>query len=1175
MNGPFVPNPLIQNNLNPLNPVPMSGKDSVLLQVQQRQKQDYLDVCPHMKERTYSEDSWFIATLRKHTENQTLEEVDQAIALLGRVGILQPFDQFDDAGNERFLLRIRVIAWIIICKDQRLPLNWTYILKINNNEPIQLWNILKGILAESPRTVWQMFSTQRLTDFIYPWPQQNMVPPQHPWFRQQKAWFKEHYPNLSAENILYYYIIKSSGSDYVYDALVTLCQVGVLKPLEQISSDVIKNRFEHLAKEYHDGKIPSAIVMGLTQSQKVWFHLLFQHIYDTIVKRDSVPTELPAAVTTKGNDSNITTATTNEEDNFATAMSSNDNNDNNNEKVSALFSETNEYNPWPNGNCRFQLGPEHISGDMPNFGWNFVEYLLKGNKRYYYCLGVMQCPISNCSFTARPLTPPIRRKYARPASGDIYCSIHPQQKLDWISCSSSMITGRTEGASKMQVEHWLTHNHAKPPLCNPKSTASPVTTDNHITTAASLGNNIHNPDAVDAINSTKDNFATSSERKDDNTIVDRSCQHTLQLKPADMSGDKSSLAQYTLWPNGNYVFELKPENMSGGKPSFGWKFVQYRSNTQSARKTKSRFYYCLGVLKCPVSDCNFTAQPVEPTAGISFGSKPYPAEMYCSFHPEQRLDWIPCTGYGYSASSRGTLPCTMVIRNYEGPSSIQAEHWGTHNHPRPPISVTDNSNSHTAVTTTAITYSNSTTGTTDSSNANNITRNTPTNSQIANTTEVNNDEIIIIDDDDDDNDDGKVKEKGSFGSSKKETNPINSSATTSLTPTSAAIFPTDAANQASGYTAWPQGKCSFMVGSENMTQGCPPRPIIGWKFVQTCTKTVNPGQKKKRFFYCLGVMACPVLRCSFTARPITPKGGLHFGAPPQHCDQFCSEHPEQKLQWIECNGKDQSLSANTTYFSSGRSPCTMVTLEDPTTAETLVEHNGFHRHPLPPMEPAPTKTRQSQVKSQAVNVKSSSKMTSNEEIVVIDDDSDDNNDNVVPYSTGPIKSSPVESSALTTTTTTPTSQRKTIARKTPSPGIAIAGSSRGDSHMTHAKATVPMKSPSAMSKRATNFLRLKSPPSRHISPQKRPLMGAPLSPPKRRYQSSNLKPKDSEEVTYSDDDDDDDEDEDEEDTDGKGGNHRRLTWKQFLRFDLSSDEESIFGEVSSSDEDEDEEYEEA
>lgn len=96
------------------------------------------------------------------------------------------------------------------------------------------------------------------------------------------------------------------------------------------------------------------------------------------------------------------------------------------------------------------------------------------------------------------------------------------------------------------------------------------------------------------------------------------------------------------WPDGDVAYSVHGDDVPRGKPYFGWAFCQYTSYKDKKSATRCHFYYCLGVLVCPVEDCPFVDSPAHPRSK-HLGAAPPPSKAKCSRHGLD-LVWQSCTG---------------------------------------------------------------------------------------------------------------------------------------------------------------------------------------------------------------------------------------------------------------------------------------------------------------------------------------------------------------------------------------------------------------------------------------------------------------------------------------------------------------------------------------------------
>ena len=139
----------------------------------------------------------------------------------------------------------------------------------------------------------------------------------------------------------------------------------------------------------------------------------------------------------------------------------------------------------------------------------------------------------------------------------------------------------------------------------------------------------------------------------------------------------------TIWPNGDHTFFVpKDQCNSEGIPYFGYALSRY-GGTRNNKLTGGvhRSWYCLGVMSCSESNCQFVLKPALPNRlEKRLGAPPSKAslEKYCCpIHPEAMLQWIPC-----NSDDKGT-PC-RIHSETTSTGEVIVTHVGNHNHVRPP-----------------------------------------------------------------------------------------------------------------------------------------------------------------------------------------------------------------------------------------------------------------------------------------------------------------------------------------------------------------------------------------------------------------------------------------------------------------------------------------------------------
>ncbi|CAB9522882.1 expressed unknown protein [Seminavis robusta] len=170
-------------------------------------------------------------------------------------------------------------------------------------------------------------------------------------------------------------------------------------------------------------------------------------------------------------------------------------------------------------------------------------------------------------------------------------------------------------------------------------------------------------------------------------------------KPPSMSSSSSSSDSETdeaddgtptdrhIWPDGTcqYVASAKQIKPTGAV-NIGWAFYMLQTN-KNKNGVIARKSYCLGTMECPTKGCPFSLRPMNPPFN-KLGMPPRPHRKACPRHPDRPLKWVPCTG-GELATARqrnieGGNPCIIIQTHKPGNGSAKVEHYGTHNHRRPP-----------------------------------------------------------------------------------------------------------------------------------------------------------------------------------------------------------------------------------------------------------------------------------------------------------------------------------------------------------------------------------------------------------------------------------------------------------------------------------------------------------
>ena len=130
------------------------------------------------------------------------------------------------------------------------------------------------------------------------------------------------------------------------------------------------------------------------------------------------------------------------------------------------------------------------------------------------------------------------------------------------------------------------------------------------------------------------------------------------------------------YPNNNRCYTVAESNFG-----LSWANVRYgHKNNKDGRRVD--YHSCLGLYKCPVDGCNFTANPTQPKAlkGRSLRKGMVPEKpLYqstCIHHQVQLVHTGPCPAYW----TREFYPPTT---DHEEGSTV-INHIGKHNHDEPP-----------------------------------------------------------------------------------------------------------------------------------------------------------------------------------------------------------------------------------------------------------------------------------------------------------------------------------------------------------------------------------------------------------------------------------------------------------------------------------------------------------
>jgi len=144
------------------------------------------------------------------------------------------------------------------------------------------------------------------------------------------------------------------------------------------------------------------------------------------------------------------------------------------------------------------------------------------------------------------------------------------------------------------------------------------------------------------------------------------------------------------WPDGTCAFQYPAEVLAKTRAAkFGYVYCHY-----STKKTKegkiTRRSYCLGVYKCPIAGCTWVEKPQQPLSK-HIGARSPPCKYRCPVHSSEVPLLIPCTG-GDARKHKGfrsNPPClieTHIFAKGSSDDEVFIEHFGIHNHPRPPVS---------------------------------------------------------------------------------------------------------------------------------------------------------------------------------------------------------------------------------------------------------------------------------------------------------------------------------------------------------------------------------------------------------------------------------------------------------------------------------------------------------
>lgn len=141
---------------------------------------------------------------------------------------------------------------------------------------------------------------------------------------------------------------------------------------------------------------------------------------------------------------------------------------------------------WPNGNLCIFIRYEdcHRGSKRPPFGWSTLHTTTTRRAdgsiiRTHYCLGCGKCPEPGCEFVTRILTPEQGRSRTAAARlpTNAKCPNHPDAELIYKDCAGH-ITGNgppgrcridviDRNTGSLEIHHYGTHDHDRPPLARP------------------------------------------------------------------------------------------------------------------------------------------------------------------------------------------------------------------------------------------------------------------------------------------------------------------------------------------------------------------------------------------------------------------------------------------------------------------------------------------------------------------------------------------------------------------------------------------------------------------------------------------------------------------------------------------------------------------------------------
>jgi hypothetical protein len=125
--------------------------------------------------------------------------------------------------------------------------------------------------------------------------------------------------------------------------------------------------------------------------------------------------------------------------------------------------------------------------------------------------------------------------------------------------------------------------------------------------------------------------------------------------PTSPSVHGTSIPDKYRWPDGTFTFTVPRFLLNNkGMPQIRWAFCQNGNTSNNNR----RYFYCLGVMQCPVQECTVVTKPLLP-ASKKLGAPPKQAKnpAICPRHNET-LEWVPPTRDQYHC----TVECLMKMK---------------------------------------------------------------------------------------------------------------------------------------------------------------------------------------------------------------------------------------------------------------------------------------------------------------------------------------------------------------------------------------------------------------------------------------------------------------------------------------------------------------------------------